>query len=122
VSLDKLRSKIERLAREWQERVGLGWWIIEFQFNEETQDDYANTTALWQYSHALITWNLRNMSTLSDELLEDTIVHELAHCLLDPITADADPNTPQEKFAQKAMEYATERVARALILTWRAHG
>jgi Zn-dependent peptidase ImmA (M78 family) len=114
--LDKLRHKVERLAREWQERMALGWWIITFQFNEEDQDCYATTQALWQYSHAIITWNLRNLSALNDELLEDTVVHELTHCLLDPITAD---EIKGDKFSDKAMEFATERVARALLNTWR---
>lgn len=69
----------------------------------------AITTASWEYRKAEIHWYLPMVAAMSDEGLEEVVVHELCHVLLGPLKDHIKAG------ANKLEELATENAARAIL-------
>ena len=104
--------RVRAAADRWVRAMGLHqWWSIKHEFTlsagmGEGSRVQATTSANWQYREAACTWNLEQTRILSDADLDNLVVHELTHCLLDPIA-------PEDGGA--LLEFSTESVARAII-------
>lgn len=112
---EQVQTLVERLAPLWQERMGLGHYVIEHVFLEGATDDntiVADTTAFWEYLTAKVKWYLPIAVRLDDHDLETTLVHELAHVLLSSV----EPLVPAARV--KELELATELTARAVYMGW----
>lgn len=87
---EEQKQRIRAIADRWIEPLGLNWWKIELEYSREplqgAEEDakqgwclQATCRAKWQYLDATITFGLPSIAHLSDEALEDVIVHELMH-------------------------------------------
>lgn len=92
--LQETKERIAELAKTWTQRLGLGWWRVDFIFRDDPQtilDNFGNdrdeitlarTYVSWMYAQAKVDINLPAWSELDDEEKERAIVHELIHILV----------------------------------------
>lgn len=81
------RRRIKRICDAWIRPLSFGWFQITIDywregFGDEKRNIIARITSKWQYREAQIEWNMPKVKELPDEELEDTLLHELAHILL----------------------------------------
>lgn len=84
------KIRIKKLVDRWIRPIGLGWWKIDFDYNETITDGtlednfalFATCDVKWEYNTALISVNLSQIMCIDDEALELTFVHELMHIFL----------------------------------------
>lgn len=111
---DNLRADLTELGTKWQNIMDLGHFTINHVFRETVKEDepdtLADTKAFWQYRQARIAWYLPTLSQFGKPEVENAMVHELAHVLLNPIAENMKANKDD------LMELSTENVTRALIL------
>lgn len=96
-----LRRKIDRWAVRWKEELLPGWEIIFHYEREPLQNIEGNllerssgyTHFLWEYRSASISFNLLLMAERTDRQNENTVIHELCHCLVaELVTGDKRPD------------------------------
>ena len=103
------KKRIRSLIRKWVNPAGFGWWRIDIRYSRERHIENPNvagkTDSDWKYSHAVITYYLPVTSTLDDEELEHTFVHELCHL---PMSGMHFPDNEQANaiFERTVDEYA----------------
>lgn len=111
--LDAVWDRVCAAFDEWVVLLKLDWIGITLVRNDgahaENEDVAADTTAKWQYRQAMIRAYLSAMATSTDEEIENIIVHELAHILVNPME-DKVPSKHEDQ-----CELAVENVARALV-------
>ena len=104
------RQRLLALAEKWVGPLGLGWWLIDFEFARDDyvapgttarDDSLAKCVAHWRYGQAYITWNMPLVAQQKDEYLERAFVHELSHIFVNEMrwTAgnDADAVDHEER-------------------------
>lgn len=102
------RYRIRTLVEVWRVPLGLGNWALEVHFNDAT-DEQASCVADPEYRKGLLTFNLKRLSV--DEL-DETVLHEMLHCVGWPIAALAG------KWAGRNRERAeVVRQAEELLIT-----
>lgn len=113
---EKQKARVQRYIDKWMP-AGFGWWRLDIQWERgsasgfEGYTENPNIIEHWQYRAATITFNLGATKDLTEERLEETVVHELSHLLVGSIL---DYSTE----AQCQMtEFAVTSVARALLWT-----
>ena len=83
------KKRVERLVKKWRELLWLNNYRIHNSWARDTKDGAKNTGAetemRWQYLEADFTWYLPNVLELKDDELEDMVVHEFCHILVDPL-------------------------------------
>ncbi len=89
--LGKTRTKIKRLLKEWIPLLELEKWTLNISYEakvpageeaEEGWDYYADAEPSWEYSTAIIRFFLEPLSGVTSKELEETVVHELVHCVV----------------------------------------
>lgn len=85
------KSRIERFWIHWRPILGLDEWKTRLDYYEGEFIDQvgeasgmalASTHVRWEYRDANIAWNLELVAKQSDESLEEAVIHEGAHILL----------------------------------------
>lgn len=110
------KARVQRYLDKWMP-AGFGWWRIETVWERgnhescDTQDTAAQCTEQWEYRDGRITFFLGKIKDLTEEYLEEAVVHELSHLLIGSIR---DYSTPTER---QLTEFAVTSVARALLWT-----
>jgi hypothetical protein len=115
-------ARILEATARWEHELEMGWLSIGHIFVDqvrgEESDDIESTAAVtyasWEYRHATITWYLPAVGTMTDEALNDVVVHELVHVLLAPLRDHLKPGSIKQE------EFATECVARAIVAARKA--
>lgn len=116
----ELEKLVLELAPIWQERMGLSHFEIEQSFldsflGDDGEEDFKITACAetrWNYMQAKIKWYLPSAVRHSPERIEQTLVHELCHVLL---------NSEQTHVPSKGgdgVELATEMACRAIYNGW----
>lgn len=98
-----LKGRVLALCEYWQKRLGLKWWDIDQTFVRDasefstdgapTPETAANCFAEWRYLRARVSFNMHKIYTheLPDEKLEEVVVHEFCHVLVNEMRgADFD--------------------------------
>lgn len=110
-------KRVKALLDKWEKPCGFRWFQIEHTFSrdndQEGQGTGGCTASQWQYRNAWITWFLPVIAELTDEQLEEMVVHELCHTLISPI------ENYEDKMAERT-ELATTNVERALRFAYEA--
>lgn len=132
-------DRIIELANEWQHRLGLDGWVTKFEVGPMNNGSAA--AEVWRsnlYEHAtihfhdcLVTGELpedwENVCDLDDFYVEQTIVHELLHCVMrDFSEADKlietklslDERHMYELCRTRAEEVTVDKLATALVRAW----
>jgi len=92
----KTRDKVAALIKRWIGDLWLGQWEIDvtYEWNGVRGKEavYARCHADWRYMHARITCDLPLMADLSDEDLEEVVVHELLHAVVNEMRSKGLPH------------------------------
>lgn len=106
---EETKKRLEKYLEKWHPLMQMGWYGLKYQYErgycEDDSSTCAVTTSSWIYRRHHITWFMQKISELSDEEIEDIVVHEFAHVVLAPVTQDQ----PEEWHEQ--VEYTTQTIA-----------
>lgn len=107
-------ARIQKYLKRWM-GAGFGWWRLDIEYERGNKTGFegcienANILEHWQYRAATITFNLPAVEQLTDERLEEMVVHELSHLLIGSIRDYSND-------AQRQMtEFAVTNIARSLV-------
>ena len=78
------KQEITKTVRFWQRQLNLSEWTINVHIDHASGGDFANCTASPQYLTADVVFNPQRIT--SEKLLRQTVVHELLHVALSPLT------------------------------------
>ena len=109
LTVAETRQKVIDLLVEWIVTLGMGHWNVRHNFKEHK--DIANADASPKYQEATIKFNTKEMRRLAKWEFEETIIHELVHCLLWELSGDYKKKTAREMVD----EQTTTQIARALM-------
>lgn len=111
-NLELQKGRVEDFSKYWTTKLDLGWLTIKNLYSESFHDEEASlvaeTESDWEYRQGTTTWYLPRVAGLTDETLENTVIHELVHILVSPIESEI-----AERYDKQA-EFAVESVARAI--------
>ena len=86
---EKERKRVRRLWFKWFKPIGMGWWQVELSYDRARDEDEPATAGLtttnWQYRTAAVTFFLPATAAMSEEDLEEVVVHEMVHIMCGPI-------------------------------------
>lgn len=115
---ERLKRRIDKYMTKWQGPMGLRWFKITTFYERAERQKHPTTGATttmdrWQYHDFDIVWYLPQLTDLSDENLEEIVVHELCHVLLAPISFVAEGEHSDD--AANIMEMVTTMTQKALM-------
>lgn len=98
------QARVQALFSKWVKPLGLGWWVITTEwvreyknaepkgkvFGTNERDVCLNCSASWKYGTATIRCYLPLIADMSDTELEQSIVHELMHIMVNECRVDGD--------------------------------
>lgn len=107
---EELRNRIREIARAWLQVLGLGFWKIDLEYSRDGKgvcdphsdlgnewDCAASVLVKWQYLNANIIFNLPIMLEMSDNEIEDTIIHEICHVLVNEMREYSQVEISEER-------------------------
>lgn len=112
------QEKIEQRVNDLVERLvtdfDLSWIIFKNSFDPAIDGDrvVCQTFCDWEYRQATFKWNTHQLSSMTDEDVEVTAVHEIVH-VLNVCLWESLPDKYQNSH-NKLNELATENVARLI--------
>ena len=123
---EQLQARIETIAHEWKECLGLSWWNISFHYYRDSGvyaesgenlslESKAHTSASWAYLDAAIHFNLSGLFDYNDTQLEEVVVHEFMHILVHEMRSVA--NCECEQFDIRHEERVCTTLQRAFAWT-----
>jgi hypothetical protein len=108
------KRRVQKYIDKWREPMGIGWFRVTFEWSRlEDGETAARTLSSWQYKNATITWFLPHLAKFTDDVVEQTVVHEFAHILLSGLAQNQIHD--DESMANQINEYTTEIVANAVM-------
>jgi hypothetical protein len=122
--VERQTARVRPLIDWWGEELGIrACWKVDYKFIRECAKDdpdcIAETMVRWQYAHAVFSVYLPVVEEQDDEELENAIVHEYMHLLLNEMRALRDRSDPvtsalwdEERCRE---EHAATTLARAFI-------
>lgn len=119
------KKRIRKFVDKWSKPMGLGWFKIDVTYDRNCSRDGSHTQAetdmsAWRYHEFTITFYITDVMELSDEELENTVVHELVHCLLAPISCNMRETDTNSDYRRDIMEFNTQLVVKAFDWVRRA--
>jgi hypothetical protein len=121
--LDDARFKKEKLRigkflTKWQGPMGLRAYKIQIiwdrSYSKGGEAAFCDMSR-WQYHEFDITFFIPSLMDEPDEVVERTVVHELSHCLLAPISVNMRETDINSDYRREIMEFATEATTKALL-------
>lgn len=114
------RDEIRRLVELYGHLLGLDDWQLVLRVHSDPEDieSYASCKAMYEVKHVTLTFNL---SQIAPSLLEWTVLHELLHAVLWPLSNFGDQYAKSEQ-EQEWLRLETERVVEHLaqLPIWKA--
>lgn len=107
------KKRVMQVWEKWFSDIGMGWWAVELEWSREREEDSWTTIAVthanWQYRTGNVKFFLPTCADLSDDQLEEAVVHEMVHIMAEGIHDLRDDQ------AREITEYTVTTIARALI-------
>ena len=79
------KKRVIKYWNKWFKPMGINWWWVDRTWDRARDMDSpataARTESNWEYRTAEITFYLPALEDLTDEQLEEVIVHEFVHVL-----------------------------------------
>jgi hypothetical protein len=79
------KKRVHRLVVRWTRTFGLQHWRITDEWRRErfkNKHIVASVKVKWEYQEAVIEWCLPKSADLTNERLEEVVIHELVHILV----------------------------------------
>jgi hypothetical protein len=102
---------VQKLFTEWMKRLRLDYWYFTHVFTTQRDRRFPSAKAYIQfqdeYESGQATWILPELCGMSERDVEETVVHELCHCVIAPL---------QNKHSKrKEIELMVTRLSRTLM-------
>lgn len=98
--------------------IGMGWWAVDVNWSREREEGSPNTVGLtnasWEYRTGSVTFFLPECAELTDDQLEESVVHEMVHIIAEGIHDTRDDQ------AREITEYTVTSLARAIVWAYHA--
>ncbi len=99
--LDEVKALIEKYLEKWIQPLGLKWWKIDMIYYDDPGEIVREFTSQegnflvlakcfskWQYMNATIYINLPGWVELDEQEVEEYLLHELCHILVNEMRED----------------------------------
>lgn len=106
---EKQKRNIERTVSKFETALGLGFVAIQNTFSDEEVEHTAEVITNWEYREAAIIWYTKNCENLTQEELEEVVIHELGHIIVAPMS----DHLPKKH--RKLEEFVVSSITRAII-------
>jgi len=111
--LDVQVGRINGFIAKWQPLLLPGDWHVSHSFQDKPfSDEAANVDARvqaqWEYQNATVEWSVPVLADESDAVVEQAVVHEFVHIIIDQISPDV--RTKDEERVVTALARAFMRV------------
>lgn len=90
---EQQQARVQALMEKWKEILPVSTWLIRPRYHRDgvdkkghKSDAVATTEPNWAYLHAGIDWNMPEVEDASDDDLENYVIHEYVHILIDELT------------------------------------
>lgn len=115
---EQLKVDMQRLLKEWQERLFLQGWIINLKMVDQSEiaGKWGENAFNWEgkWCDIRIAYpDAENQSKTIKYLPELTLVHELLHCKMNFLQA---PDTYEGKFVDTCEHALLEEMAKSLLM------
>jgi hypothetical protein len=113
------RKEIINYINKWRPKLFLHQWNFEVVYHDDPQEICAKIEMKPEYKNASISIHSDIFQNLKKDELEEVIVHELCHCIIQPIielvgrAAGGVSVTTQELDWQK--EQVTQHITRSIL-------
>ncbi len=116
VTHEEQQERVEAMWEKWRDRLGLASWLVNRDYHDgeyvqgdgrSSSDAIASADVDWAYQRATLSFNLQKVEHQDDAALENVIVHEAMHILINELREDG----------MKHEEHACTMLAWALIRT-----
>lgn len=87
----RTKARINRLFDKWRTRLGLNQWRLDvvWEWNGlQDTDAVASSKASWAYMLGTLTFDLPACTGLDVEQLEEVVIHELLHLVVNEMRED----------------------------------
>jgi hypothetical protein len=114
----KEKARIGKFLTKWQGPMGLRAYKIQVYWDRSySAKGCAAETDMsrWHYHDFEIRFYIPELMDEPDEVVERTVVHELVHCLLAPISVNLRETDKNSEYRRQIMEFATEATTKALL-------
>lgn len=113
----KEKARIGKFLTKWQGPMGLRAYKIQViwdrSYSRGGEAAFCDMSR-WHYHEFEITFFIPSLMDENDETVERTVVHELVHCLLAPISVNMRETDKNSEYRREIMEFSTEAVTKAL--------
>lgn len=124
---EEIKKRIRKLVIKWKPLLCLSHVNIDIEYDRSYGSD-ANSGAAacasnlerWEYQDFTLRFYLPMLYDYTDDRLTDTVVHELTHCLLAPITSSMHGADEGAEYYRKIMEHEVTNVARGFVYAYQA--
>ena len=104
--------KIEANINQWKVILGLGDWQIDINRLLGEDDVFASILNNFPRKEVAIQFTAR--AFINDEILEDTIIHELLHLVISSYSKRVDILLPENKIIEDLEEEVVERLTKIM--------
>lgn len=88
--LARERRRTTRLVKQWRDTLGLSHWKVNHTYHDGPflvdgaldSEAVGSCLARWQYQTASLNFNVRETAKMSDDDLEEVVIHELMHAMV----------------------------------------
>ena len=124
----KQKKRVQRSIDRWHTVLGLKWWKVDYvwydsqkQFAKGLADPtYAHDVAArtwtdWRYRSATISFSVPKVATMTDDEVENMVIHEMVHVLVGSLSARGNKEhvADHAEFVTTSLAHAFEWVRRA---------
>lgn len=122
---ERIKERLDSLVVVWKGRMRLGYWGLDCYYSRTTSlfardagtdpDRSAACKPQFEYFVASLYFNLEVLLDCTYQEQEQTVVHELAHCITDELTRRDAPLSFEERMRE---ERVTTHVADSLYAAY----
>lgn len=107
------KKRIIKIWDKWYKTLGMHWWRVDRYWERDYCEDSSSTLMItnsnWEYRTGSIRIYVPSCAEITDEHLEESMVHEFVHILMAPLQDLRDDQ------ARQITEHTVVTLARSII-------
>lgn len=116
---DSQKKEVARYIKKWRSILFLHQWNFDISYHDDMSDGGLRITMQPEYKNALIEINVVNFFKRPKYEREECIVHELCHCIVQPLVHIACEGAMGRQVSQSEIDWfkedVTQHIARAIF-------
>lgn len=115
---DKQKAEVRKYLKKWQPKLFLHQWQFDISYHDDQEHNGAKINMQAEYKAALIEIHM-DFFNFTKEKREEVILHELCHCIIQPIITLACSAADGFGVSQREIDWhkesVTQNIATALF-------